>query len=68
MLVTLLLKQANSFIKYEYYEYAELLAKICVDLCPESFDCWMCLAESYFHMRKFTQCLICIDIAPFYQV
>ena len=50
MLVTLLLKQANAFIKYEYYEYAILLAKICVDLCTESFECWICLAETYFHM------------------
>ena len=66
MLVTLLLKQANAFIKYEYYEYAILLAKICVDLCPESFECWICLAETYFHMWKFSLSLICIDIAPFY--
>ncbi len=66
MLVTLLLKQANAFIQYEYYEFALELSKICVDLCPESFECWISLAESYFHVRKFTQCLICIDIAPFY--
>lgn len=65
MLVPVLLKQANGFIKYEYYEYALLLAKICVDLCPESFECWMCLAETYFHMRQFTKSLVCIDIAPF---
>lgn len=66
MLVTLLLKQSNLFVIYEYYEFALELAKICVDLCPESFECWISLAESYFHMWKFTQSLICIDIAPFY--
>lgn len=66
MLVSLLLKQANAFIKYEYYEFAESLAKICVDLCPESFECWFCLAESYFHMRKFSLSLVCLDIAPIY--
>lgn len=52
-LVTLLLKQASAFIKYEYYEYGMRLAKICVDLCPESFECWIHLAEAYFHCRKF---------------
>ena len=40
-LVTLLLKQAQAFIKYEYFEYAMRLSRICVDLCPESFECWM---------------------------
>lgn len=39
-LVPLLLKQAQSFIKSEYYEYAMKLSKICVDLCPESFEAW----------------------------
>lgn len=66
MLVNLLLKQANSFIQYEYYEFALELSKVCVELCPESFECWISLAESYFHMRMFTNCLVCIDIAPFY--
>lgn len=66
MLVNLLLKQANSFIQYEYYEYALELSKVCVELCPESFECWISLAESYFHMRMFSNALICLDIAPFY--
>ena len=39
-LVPLLLKQAQAFIKSEYYEYALKLSKICVDLCPESFEAW----------------------------
>jgi len=39
-LVPLLLKQAQAFIKSEYFEYALKLSKICVDLCPESFEAW----------------------------
>jgi hypothetical protein len=39
-LVPLLLKQAQAFIKSELYEYALKLSKICVDLCPESFEAW----------------------------
>lgn len=51
-LVPLLLKQAQAFIKSEYFEYALKLSKICVDLCPESFEAWFQLAEVYFHMKK----------------
>ena len=39
-LVPLLLKQAQAFMKSEFYEYALKLSKICVDLCPESFETW----------------------------
>jgi tetratricopeptide (TPR) repeat protein len=39
-LIPLLLKQAQAFIKSEFYEYALKLSKICVDLCPESFEAW----------------------------
>jgi hypothetical protein len=39
-LIPLLLKQAQAFIKSEFYEYAMKLSKICVDLCPESFEAW----------------------------
>ena len=39
-LVPLLLKQAQAFIKSEFYEYALKLSKICVGLCPESFEAW----------------------------
>ena len=75
-LVPLLLKQAQAFIKSEYFEYALKLSKICVDLCPESFEAWFQLAEVYFHMKKikmvidfnvnFIQSLIALDIAPHY--
>lgn len=50
----------------EYYEYALKLAKICVDLCPESFEAWMLLAECYYFMRKIRMSLIAMDIAPLY--
>ena len=51
-LVPLLLKQAQAFIKGEFYEYALKLSKICVDLCPESFETWYQLAEVYFQMKN----------------
>ncbi|CDW88693.1 clathrin-coated vesicle protein [Stylonychia lemnae] len=65
-LVPLLLKQAQAFIKSEYFEYALKLSKICVDLCPESFEAWFQLAEVYFHMKKIKMSLIALDIAPYY--
>lgn len=67
MLASLLLKQAQAFLKYEYYEFALKISKILVDLCPESFECWLVLAESYFHDRKFKNALIAIDVAPSYE-
>ena len=67
MLASLLLKQAQAFLKYEYYEYALKLSKICVDLCPESFEWWLLMAESYFHVRKFKSALIALDVAPSYE-
>lgn len=67
MLASLLLKQAQAFLKYEYYEFALKISKILVDLCPESFECWLVLAESYFHERKFKNALIAIDVAPSYE-
>jgi tetratricopeptide (TPR) repeat protein len=51
-LVPLLLKQAQAFLKSEYFEYAYKLSKICVDLCPESFEAWFQMAEVYFFMKK----------------
>lgn len=65
-LVPLLLKQAQSFIKSEYYEYAYKLSKICVDLCPESFEAWFQMAEVYFYMKKIKMSLIAMDVAPYY--
>lgn len=66
MLAPLLVKQVEAFLKYEYYEYGSKIAKIWVDLLPESYEAWNSLAQVYFHMRKFKQCLIAIDIAPYY--
>ena len=53
-------------MKSEIYEYALKLSKICVDLCPESFEAWILLAECYFHVKRFKMSLICLDIAPLY--
>ena len=66
MLAPLLLKQAESFLKYEYYEYGLKIAKIWVDLIPESFEAWLLLANMYFHMRMFKESLILLDIAPYF--
>jgi len=42
------------------------LAKICVDLCPESFEAWFLLSECYFYMKKIKLSLVVLDIAPLY--
>mmetsp|Transcript_32078 Transcript_32078/g.31384 ORF Transcript_32078/g.31384 Transcript_32078/m.31384 type:complete len:279 (+) Transcript_32078:314-1150(+) len=65
-LIPLLLKQAQAFIKSELFEYALKISKICVDLCPESFEAWLQLAEVYFSMKKIKMSLIALDIAPQY--
>lgn len=65
-LVTYLVKQSQAFIKCEYYEYALKLAKISVDLCPESFEAWFLLSECYFHVKKIKLSLVALDIAPLY--
>ena len=59
-LVPLLLKQAQAFLKSEYFEYAYKLSKICVDLCPESFEAWFQMAEVYFFMKKIK--MVCADL------
>lgn len=66
MLAPLLLKQAEAFLKYEYYEYGLKIAKIWVNLIPESFEAWLLLAKTYFHMRMFKESLIILDIAPYF--
>lgn len=65
MLAPLLLKQAEAFLKYEYYEYGLKIAKICVNLIPESFEAWCLLANMYFHMRMFKESIVILDIAPY---
>lgn len=67
MLAPLLLKQIEGFLKYEYYEYALKIARICVDLIPESYQAWSLLANTYFHMRMFKESLITLDIAPYFE-
>lgn len=51
-LVSFLHKQARAFIKCDHYENALKLAKICVELCPESFECWLLLADAYFRVKQ----------------
>ena len=48
-LVCLLLKQAEAFLQIELYEYAHKLAKLSIELCPESFEAHMILAKCLFY-------------------
>jgi hypothetical protein len=50
-LVPLLLKQAESFLKIELYEYAQKIAKICIEFCPESFEAHIILAKCHFYEK-----------------
>ena len=65
--VPFLNKQANALLKCEYYDYALKLAKISVELCPESFECWYTLAQCYFKLKQMHLALIVLDICPVYQ-
>jgi predicted Zn-dependent protease len=40
MCARLLHKQAECFMKLEFFEYAQKLSKLCIDLEPSSFEPW----------------------------
>lgn len=60
----LLHKEASIFLKLRKYDIAENLAKICVQLKPDSFECWILLAEIYWASRKYSMALIALNTAP----
>lgn len=76
LLVSLLLKEAQLFLLLKKYELAKKVAKICTELCAESFTAWITLAEAYYHLEKYNlvtnekiiirQSLICLDYSPEY--
>ena len=64
MMVHLLFKQAQCLLKYKYYEYAVKVAKVCVDLCPTSFEGWILYAECLIGLGDLKMALIAFDLAP----
>ena len=49
----------------EYFEYALQIGKVCVDLCPESFEAWNLLARCYINLQDLKMALIAMDNSPF---
>jgi len=66
-LVPLLLKQAEAFLKIELYEYAQKLAKLSIELCPESFEAHMILAKCLLYEKDIRLALTILNQAPAYQ-
>lgn len=64
MMVHLLYKQAQCLVKFHYFEYAVKIAKVCVDLCPTSFEVWLIYAESLIWLKEIGTALIALDLAP----
>ena len=62
----LLYQEVESLMKMEKYEMALKLAKVVIQLCPESFDAWYQLAEIFFYSKHFSEALIAINTCPFY--
>ena len=60
----LLHKETLIFLRLRKYDVAETLAKICVQLKPDSFECWILLAEVYWSCRKYSMALIALNTAP----
>ena len=54
----------NFALKFKYYEYAAKLAKVCVDLCPTSFEAWAAYAEALIGIGDLKMALIAFDLAP----
>jgi hypothetical protein len=52
-LVPLLLKQSEAFFKMELYEYAVKLAKLSIELCPESFEAHIIYAKCLIYEKDF---------------
>ena len=65
-IVVLLYTEAQNLLKVEKYEFALTLAKIVVQLCPDSFDAWYLLIEILFYSKNYSQALVAINIAPIY--
>jgi tetratricopeptide (TPR) repeat protein len=57
-------QQVRSFCSIELFEYAQRIAKITVDLCPESFESWFYFAKACFGLGEVREALIAIDLAP----
>ena len=64
MMVHLLFKQAQCLLKFKYFEYAVKIAKVCIDLCPTSFEAWMLYAECLIELQDLKGALIALDLAP----
>jgi hypothetical protein len=50
----------------EYYEFSIKIAKVCAEMCPESFETWNLLAQSYSKVGELKLALVALDVAPIY--
>ena len=64
LMVHLLFKQAQCLLKFKHFEYALKVSKVCVDLCPTSYEAWTLHAECLIELQKMKKALIAIDLMP----
>lgn len=62
--IVLLYKQAQLLLKFRKIDLALTLAKIIVQLNPESFEAWMLLNECYFSKKNYTMVLLTMNSTP----
>ena len=65
LMVLLLYKQALCLKEFKYFEFAVKIAKVCCDLCPNSFNGWLLYAECAIELHDYETALICLDLAPY---
>lgn len=66
--IVFLYKQAQLLLKYRKLDLALTLAKIIVQLNPESFEAWMLLNECYFSKKNYIMVLLTMNSTPIVQV
>ena len=54
-------------MKIEIYEYAMKMAKICLEICPESFEAHMVLAQCFLYEKDIYHFLVTLNAAPAYE-
>ena len=51
-------------LKYKHFEYAVKVSKVCVDLCPTSYEGWTLYAECLIELQEMQKALLVIDLIP----
>ena len=48
----------------ELYEFAAKIAKVCIDLAPDSFEPWYYYSKACFGLGDIRSAMIAVDLTP----